>query len=441
MHMLWMIDLKIKLMNGLYIMDMSREFGGIGKDSIKANNVFAILSCIYKHAPVSRRDIAKMVNLTPSTVTLLVADMLRFGLVCEGDEVDAGSGVGRRMVQLGFDPGFGYMLGICIEPAMLSFSLVEMCGGDLSEKHIIACEEMKNVFTSDELLDKLLQSADAFLARQKKLKGRFCAVGISISGHVDTENGVSVNSYGVLPPQTGLTSVFETHYGVPAFLDNNVRSLAQAEMALQSDSGTVNGLFVKQDPGFGCTVLLNGEVFEGASNSSGEIGHTRVVNSGRPCSCGKTGCLSTVVGTNALLESAAAVLSPNATPSLWSASGGRSEKLTVPVLVQSAADGDGPIVLLLEEAARLMASVIETSLLLMDGDCVITFGPLFAHDWFLHRLQNLLDESFGPFRCIQVLRSRLSDGERWKGAALSAQRRYLKVLSGEISIGAFENED
>lgn len=412
---------------------MTGAFGGMGKDSIKANNMLAILNCIYKNAPVSRRDIARMVRLTPSTVTLLVAEMLQQGLLCEGDEVDAGPRAGRRMVQLGFDPRFGYLLGVCIEPARLSLSLTDMSGGDLGEKQAIDCEEAENKYAPEELLPALLALADAFLARQKNLRGRFCAVGVSVSGHVDPERGVSVNSYGVLPPKTDVAAVFEAHYGVPAFLDNNVRSLAQAEMALAANSGAVNGLFIKQDPGFGCTVLLQGEVFEGAANSSGEVGHTRVVDRGRPCSCGKTGCLSTVVGTRALLEAAAAVLSPAATPRLWAASGGQKDALRVPMLVQSAAGGDGPVVLLLEEAARLMAGVLETSLLLMDGDCVITFGPLFAHEWFPQRLQQMLDESFGAFRRVRVIQSKLSDEERWKGAALSAQKRYLRVISAEIS--------
>ena len=420
-------------------MDISSSFGGIGKDSIKANNIFAILNCIYKNAPVSRRDIARQVHLTPSTVTLLVAEMLHCGLIREGDEVDAGSRAGRRMVQLGFNSRFGYFLGICVEPTRISLSLTDMSGGDLSEKHVVDSDSYENNFKQDVLIPELLSITDRFLARNSKKIGRFCAIGISVPGHVDPDSGISINSYGVIPPQTDVASIFEEHYGIPAFLDNNVRSLSQAEMALQPNSDNINGLFVKQDPGFGCTVLLNGKVFEGASNSSGEIGHTRVVSGGRPCSCGKTGCLSTVVGTSALLESAESVLSPTATPTLWAASGGQREALSVPMLLESAASGDAPVCLILEEAARLMSGVIETSLLLMDGNSVITFGPLFEHVWFRNLLQTLLDESFGGFRKIRVIPSKLSDSKRWKGAALSAQSRYLKIVSGEISAGVFED--
>lgn len=418
---------------------MTNAFGGMGKDSIKANNMFAILTCIYKNAPVARRDIARMVKLTPSAVTLLVTEMLQYGLLREGDEVEAGPRAGRRMVQLGFNPDFGYLLGICVEPERISFALTSLLGENAGGGHIIASEVVKNQFDADELLPELLRLTDAFLARQKKLTGRFCAVGVSISGHVDPDKGVSVNSYGVLPPHTEVAAVFEQHYGVPAFLENNVRSLALAEMAQHEMGETVNGLFIKQDPGFGCTVLLGGEVFEGATNISGEIGHTRVVRGGRACSCGKSGCLSTVVGTSFLLEAAMAVLSPSATPALWAACGGQKRQIDVPMLVRSAAFGDGPVVLLLEEAAQLMAGVIETSLLLMDGDSVIAYGPLFEGDWFLRHLQDLLDESFATFRKVSVRRSHLSDSDRWKGAVFNAQRRYLRVVSAEISAAPHEN--
>lgn len=423
-------------------MEITKVAGGMGKDAIKANNIYAILNCIYKHAPVSRRDIARMVSLTPSTVTLLVAEMLRCGLVREGDEVEAGPRAGRRMVQLSFNSRFGYFLGICIEPGSLSFALTDMSGGDPNARHIIDSEVLPNTYTPEVLLNELLRLTDCFLARQKQLNGRFCAIGVSISGHADPQHGISVNSYGVLPTQTDVAAVFEKHYGVPAFLDNNVRSLAKAEMTLQQDGTLINGLFIKQDPGFGCTLLLNSEVFEGASDRSGEVGHTRVVKGGRACSCGKTGCLSTVVGTQALLESAAAVLSPTGTPALWSACGGQKGLLTVAMLVQSAEQGDGPVCLLLEEAASLMAGVLETSLLLMDGDTVIAYGPLFEGEWFLQKLGDILQESFGSFRGIRVMLSKLGDNERWKGPALDAQRRYLRVVSMEISSGGCgENED
>ena len=403
---------------------------GIGKDAIRSNNMHAVLECIYHNAPISRRDIAKKVNLTSATITLLVSDLIQYGVLRECGETAEGIRAGRRIVQLDFNPDFGYTLGICLEAPSVSMVLSYFCGRSMKESFVI--DKYDTEIMSDEgFMENLVQLAANFLQRQQNLKGSLRAIGISMPGHVDPISGISLNSYGIFPPRTNVAKTFEQRFGVPAFLDNNVRALAQAEL-LTPSQGTVNGLFVKQDPGFGCTVLLNGEVFEGAAFSSGEIGHAQIVNNGRRCICGKTGCLSTVVSTQALIRSAQDVLSPNTTPALWSACGGCAEAITVRDIVKSAEAGDHPIIVMLEEAAVLMERILESSLLLMDGDTVITFGSIFEGTWFSNRLQACFDHSFGEFRQIRVIPSGLAHADRWKGAVAVAQRKSLIPISSII---------
>lgn len=405
---------------------MRTNFGGIGKDAIKATNMFAILSIIYKNGSVSRRDIAKLARLTPSTITLLVAEMISYGLLCEDGEVHEAGRAGRRIVRIRINNNFGCLLGVCVEPSRLSLALSYL-DGEVIDKMVVA-----NTFCADELIDRLLQLSGELLARQKGGITRFCAIGISISGRVDPAGGISVDSYGILPPGVPVIEAFTQRFKVPAFLDNNVRSLAAAELGFHRSGEEINGLFIKHDPGFGCAVLVQGEVFKGKFNSSGEIGHARVMDNGSVCICGKTGCLSTVVSTTALIKSASGAFSPSATPVLWKMCGGLPEQISVSMLVRSAASGDAPIARLLGEAAEMMARAIETSLLAMDGNTVITFGAIFEEDWFFSQLQTALEKSFASFREIHVTRSCLPDNDRWKGAVFIALEKYLEYVSHEI---------
>jgi len=404
---------------------MTNRADGIAKDAIRANNFFAILSRILKNGPMSRRDLSRQVGLTPGTVTLLVADMIASGLLVERGEIDDGPRAGRRMVLVDINHRYGYLLGVCIEPARLSLAISHLNGEP------IAIRVLPNACEGGELLERLLELSDALL-RENGPEGRFCAVGISISGYVDPAAGVSVNSYGVLPPGARVAEAFEKRFMVPAFLDNNVRSLALAEIGMDRSGADFSGLFIKHDPGFGCAVVLGGEVYEGETNRSGEIGHARVVENGRRCICGKTGCLSTVVGTEALLRGAEAAFSAGATPALWRECAGQPDRIDVPALVRCAAEGDAPIARLLAEAARAMARVLETTLLGVDGDTIITFGSLFEDDWFFSLLGRELSESFASFREIRMLRSRLRDADRWRGAVFIAQRKFLRAVSSEF---------
>lgn len=411
---------------------MTHRADGIAKDAIRANNIFAILARILKNGPTPRRDLAKQVGLTPATVTLLVADMIARGLLVERGEIDEGPRAGRRMVPVDIDHRFGYLLGVCVEPARLSLAISHLNGEPIAKR------VLPSGYGQAELLERLLDLSGALL-RETRPEGRFCAVGVSISGYVDPDAGVSVDSYGVLPPGARVAEAFERRFGVPAFLDNNVRSLALAEIGMDRSRTGFSGLFIKHDPGFGCAVVLGGEVYEGATNRSGEIGHARVVENGRRCICGKTGCLSTVVGTEALVRGAATAFSPGATPALWRECAGLADRIDVPALVRCAAEGDAPIARMLAEAARAMARVLETTLLTVDGDTVVTFGSLFEDDWFFSLLGRELSESFGGFREIRMARSHVRDLDRWRGAVFIAQRRFLKAVSMEFGGRAQEN--
>lgn len=409
---------------------MKSQVAGIGKDSVRFTNMCAILTCIFKNSQISRRDIAKAVGLTSPTVTALVNEMLECGLLREGNTIDEGLRAGRRALELGINGDFGYVLGICLDQDRLSWTLAPLSGSNLDGVPVLAMKTVANVYPENNLIPALLEMTDDLLG-ECKLSGRFCAIGISVPGYVNQDTGTSINSFGVMPANTNLKALFENHYHVPAFVFNNVRALASADSSMRQQE--INGLFLKQDPGLGCAMLLGGRVYEGTNYFAGEIGHVQVVENGKKCSCGRNGCLTTVLGTSYLLEAASATLSPSGTPVLWHLSQGSEKKLTIRMLLESAEKGDRPVCRILEEGARLLAGVLETSLLLMDGDTIILYGCLFESGWFVNLLQGYLKQRLGGFRQVQILPSLVTEESRWKGAVQLATECYLPVLGWEIS--------
>ena len=57
--------------------------------------------------------------------------------------------------------------------------------------------------------------------------------------------------------------------------------------------------------GVGGGILLDGRLFEGGRMGGSELGHTVIVENGKPCSCGRRGCLEAYVSLTALKEEAA----------------------------------------------------------------------------------------------------------------------------------------
>ncbi len=57
-------------------------------------------------------------------------------------------------------------------------------------------------------------------------------------------------------------------------------------------------------PASAAAIVINGEIYRGATGVAGEIGHLAIAPQGKPCICGLRGCLATLVGAQALVERA-----------------------------------------------------------------------------------------------------------------------------------------
>jgi glucokinase len=74
-------------------------------------------------------------------------------------------------------------------------------------------------------------------------------------------------------------------------VDNDVNALALAEATYGAAAGRRVALVVAVGTGVGGALVLDGQLFRGASGVAGEIGHVPLDDGGPRCSCGKSGCL------------------------------------------------------------------------------------------------------------------------------------------------------
>src|SRR6059058_4444601 len=82
--------------------------------SLRDFNRLKVLEVVRERGTVSRGQIATVTGLARSTVSTLVGDLQRAGLVVEREEVRSGSTAsgGRPPLMLSLDPGGGAVIGI-----------------------------------------------------------------------------------------------------------------------------------------------------------------------------------------------------------------------------------------------------------------------------------------------------------------------------------------
>ena len=75
-------------------------YTGINMENVKSRNQSSILKLLNDAGPMSRKDIAAQLGLTPASVTTLCAELMAEGMLYEVGEIQESNRVGRRKVLL-----------------------------------------------------------------------------------------------------------------------------------------------------------------------------------------------------------------------------------------------------------------------------------------------------------------------------------------------------
>ena len=111
--------------------------------------------------------------------------------------------------------------------------------------------------------------------------GDLSSIGVSCGGPLDRIRGI-VQRPPNLPTWDGVPvkAILEGEFGVPCALENDANAGAMAEHRFGAGRGCRHLVFLTLGTGLGAGLILNGEIFRGASGMAGEIGHVRLTDGG-----------------------------------------------------------------------------------------------------------------------------------------------------------------
>ena len=114
-----------------------------------------------------------------------------------------------------------------------------------------------------------------------------------------------------------LADMFSQALGVPVALTNDANAAAIGEMMYGTARGMKNFIMLTLGTGVGSGIVVDGKLLYGANGFAGELGHVVVQReNGRPCGCGRKGCLETYCSATGVARTARELLSKSNRPSL-----------------------------------------------------------------------------------------------------------------------------
>jgi putative N-acetylmannosamine-6-phosphate epimerase/predicted NBD/HSP70 family sugar kinase len=140
------------------------------------------------------------------------------------------------------------------------------------------------------------------VCREKKIEPT--GVGIATAGAVDQSDGSIFAATDNLPGWVDfqLRAFAEKQFSLPVFVVNDAQGAALSELYFGMGRGLSDFMAITVGTGVGGGVVSRGKLLSGDHGFAGSIGHEVIRKGGRPCNCGRHGCLEAYVSTAALLR-------------------------------------------------------------------------------------------------------------------------------------------
>ncbi|WP_172797846.1 ROK family protein [Longilinea arvoryzae] len=236
-------------------------------------------------------------NLTRAAITAIVSDLQAAGLV---REIESHYPSGRRPIVLEINPDRGYVVGIDMGATHVTILVT-----DFSARVVREMDEPLDINQGPAVCLPRVESLVHQILSEAGLSIKdISAVGAGVPGPVVA--GVGVMGPPIMPGWDGypIRDDLEKRFGVPVSLSNDAELGAIGEWAYGAGRGERDLAYIKVGTGIGAGLLLDGQIYRGATGSSGEIGHITIEENGPVCTCGNRGCLEALAGGRAIANRA-----------------------------------------------------------------------------------------------------------------------------------------
>ena len=379
------------------------------QELMKKMNRGIILDLIREKGPISRADLAKISNMSPTSVSRIVTEFGELGLVEETELTS--SGVGRKAILLDIDPGSIYVISIEMDHDISKVGLVDF-NGNIILKHDVNYDSHTMDWKS--VVDMVCNTIGEMVKNKNFNLSKLIGIGIGIPGIIDTNMGEVVFSPQLGWKNVGIVDYIEKKLGYRTIIDNLIKTKALAENIYGSTKGSKRAALINFGTGVGSALIVNEEIYRGITNSAGEIGHTTIDPNGRLCDCGRIGCLQTYITEEALIQEARIVKNVSSLSEIFN----------------SANDGENWAITLLDKTYTYIGIAVCNVICMYNPDTVIIVGKLIEQNPEIINIimEKVDDLIWDPFKdTYNIKSSNLGEKSGMLGVATLVINKYIDI--------------
>ncbi len=348
---------------------------------IKQQNMESIKTVLYRHAPLSRAEIAERLMLTPPTISNIVTELIQQGVVRElpPDASAAGAAsVGRKPINIDLVPESRLALGISLGRDVTHYCITQLRGGIVAQG---TTEVMPDNY--DDMVNQLLRLLNSLRKKYQDKWERVIGIGLTVPGIVDSQAGILKTLAFERPSWYNhpLAETIRQATLLPVSLENNVRARACAislfRPSLLGDNTSFAFCYVSW--GIACSLILNNRTFSGDTSAAGEIGKMIIDPYGDELpNCGMPGSLESHSSIRAILERCRQALI-NRECTVLQELCHEPQDLTIEQVLQAQSMGDSAVQQIVSRGMVFLGLALANIVDFINPRLIFLSGPLFRN--------------------------------------------------------------
>lgn len=255
--------------------------------------------------------------------------------------------------------------------------------------------------------EALVDAVEAAVAEVVEAGGTgIAAIGVGVPSQIDFASGTIVASVNIPLAGVALAAELSERLGMPAYVDNDANCAALAEAHAVEGGPASHLVMYTLGTGVGGGVVIDGQIFRGATGLGAELGHAVIQYDGPPCpgTCPNRGCLEALCSGTALEREAAAIARDQPDSALGRAAAAAGGVARGRDVVTAAEAGDAQALELFDRLGMLLGVGISGAINTFEPQHVVIGGGLSrAANLFFDRA-----EAEARLRALPALAERVS---------------------------------
>ncbi len=337
-----------------------------------ANLEAELLRRVRAQAGLSRVELARQLHLAPSTAGAYVDRLIAEGFLFEGPKAERD--FGRPPILLALNPQGGRFIGVDFEAHNLMATVVDFSQQPMRQIH----KAIRPSDSVEQIIGKIERTIEELMDHHSR---QVLGIGIGVPGTIDATNQVALH----YPHIQGWDNIalgerLARRFKVDVFLENNIRSMALAELWFGQARNLDDFVCLGIRTGIAAGIVVRRRLLHGKNNLAGEIGEwlcpvapVERARAGRGgWVCEQLLPLEEIVSVPAILKAVAAATK-----------GGRSarlrddqEPLTMEAIAEAARSGDESVSRVLDRVGQTLGWVACQIDAAFNPEKIILAGPL-----------------------------------------------------------------